>query len=199
MLNNISANLLNWMNPITSQFLNDHFLIYVESLTKLACEQFIICMSRSFEKLMEKSDPKSFKGIATSTKNVKDKKDHGFIYKEHHDLKSFLALKDVTKNTPVYRGQWILPDKRLCVIGPCKALAKKCSPNIIRELEGILCKESEETLYILSSMNGFTGYAIKRYIASPFPIMLITVTDNGRKLGNISWNKAAEEYLKGFK
>ncbi|CAG8791134.1 10536_t:CDS:1, partial [Cetraspora pellucida] len=108
--------------------------------------------------------------IATSTKNVKDKKDHDYIYKEHHDLKSFLALKDVNKNTPVYRGnlyeyqtiaclkttlgivtrrvgktndggidfrgQWILPDKRLCVIGQCKALAKKCSPNIIRELEG---------------------------------------------------------------
>ncbi|CAG8792819.1 8421_t:CDS:2, partial [Cetraspora pellucida] len=112
--------------------------------------------------------------IATSTKNVKDKKDKDYIYKEHHDLKSFLALKDVNKNTPVYhdfRGQWILPDKRLCVIGQYKALAKKCSPNIIRELESVLVRKLKE------------HYAFYH---------------NGRKLGSISWNKAAEEYLKGF-
>ncbi|CAG8768005.1 5637_t:CDS:1, partial [Racocetra fulgida] len=177
-------------------------------------------------------DPMSVKRITTIINNVKDEKDQDLIYKGHHDLKSFLALKDVNKNTPVYRGtlyeyqtiaclkttlgivtrrvgkandggidfrgQWILPDKRLYIVGQCKALAKKCSPNIIRELEGVVCQETEGTLCILSSMNGFTEGAIKRYIASPFPIMLITVTDHGRKFGSISWNKKAEEYLKGF-
>ncbi|CAG8464172.1 25836_t:CDS:2 [Dentiscutata erythropus] len=97
-----------------------------------------------------------------------------------------------------FRGQWILPDKKLYVVGQCKALAKKCPPNIIRELEGVLCQETEGTLCILSSMNGFTKSAIKRYIASPFPIMLIAVTDHGKKYSCILWNKTAEKYLNEF-
>ncbi|CAG8481198.1 hypothetical protein C2G38_2108633 [Gigaspora rosea] len=177
-------------------------------------------------------EPIIVKRIATDTKNVKSEKDQDFIYDGHHDLKSFLALKEVNKNSSLYRGtlyeyqtitclektlgivtrrvgkandggidfrgKWILPNKKLYVVGQCKALSTKCPPNIIRELEGVLCQETEGTLCILSSMNGFTKSTIKRYIASPFPIMLITVTDHGRKCSCILWNKTAEKYLNGF-
>ncbi|KAF0395837.1 hypothetical protein F8M41_010205 [Gigaspora margarita] len=40
-LDNISADQLNWTNPIASQVLNDHSP-YVKSLTGLACEQFMV-------------------------------------------------------------------------------------------------------------------------------------------------------------
>ncbi|CAG8531112.1 1289_t:CDS:2 [Diversispora eburnea] len=147
----------------------------------------------------------------------------------HHNLETFLAIKDIDKNTTLYRGtlyeyetidclqklfgivtrrvgkandagidfrgRWNLPNKRLMIIGQCKSFNIKCSSNVVRDLEGTLCRESKETIGILSSFGGFTEAAIKRYYGSPWPMMLVTVIDGGKICEKFLWNKTAEAYL----
>ncbi|CAG8551282.1 16268_t:CDS:1 [Acaulospora morrowiae] len=167
-----------------------------------------------------------------SRENINQPKQKILLLPKHHNLETFLTIKEVNTSTTVYRGtlyeyetiaclqksfgivtrrvgkagddgidfrgRWKLPGKKLMVIGQCKSLCNKCPPSAVRDLEGALCRETQETIGILSSLSGFTKGAIKRYNGSSFPLILMTVIENGTDCKTFSWNKAAEIYLDGF-
>ncbi|XP_019856113.1 PREDICTED: uncharacterized protein C824.03c, mitochondrial-like [Amphimedon queenslandica] len=56
-----------------------------------------------------------------------------------------------------FRGQWILPDNKLSVIGQCKNQEPKASPSQVRELEAIVNEFSSGSLItgVLVSQSGF--------------------------------------------
>ncbi|RIA83228.1 hypothetical protein C1645_669574, partial [Glomus cerebriforme] len=98
-----------------------------------------------------------------------------------------------------FRGRWILPNyQQLNLVGQCKNSSNKCPPSSVRELEGVLGFESEDTLGILSSKSGFSKYAIKRFVASPRPLILISVIQNGNICERFTWNKSCEKLLDGL-
>jgi hypothetical protein len=95
-----------------------------------------------------------------------------------------------------FRAKWKLPnDKKLNLVGQCKNISKKCSPNSIRELEGVLGMEAEDTLGILSSKSGFSKQSIRRFIASPCPLILVCVVHNGKRCKSFIWNDACKSIL----
>jgi len=94
-----------------------------------------------------------------------------------------------------FRGYWLLPDKKIYLVGQCKSGSSRCKPNVVREFEGVLSRESAGTLGILSVRNGFTKGAIRHYTASPWPMAMISVTDEGNRCEVFMWNITAEKLL----
>ncbi|CAG8630500.1 1582_t:CDS:2, partial [Paraglomus occultum] len=94
-----------------------------------------------------------------------------------------------------FRGYWLLPDKKIFLVGQCKSGSHRCKPNVVREFEGVLSRESAGTLGILSVRNGFAQGAIRQYTASPWPMAMVSVTDEGNRCEVFMWNIAAEKLL----
>ncbi|CAG8450062.1 14011_t:CDS:2 [Funneliformis caledonium] len=95
-----------------------------------------------------------------------------------------------------FRGRWTLPNnQKLNIIGQCKNNSVKCSPISVRELEGVLCTETKNTLGILSSKSGFGKAAISRFNSSPYPLILVCVLNDGKNCEIFTWNKTCEKIL----
>ncbi|CAI2168973.1 19329_t:CDS:2 [Funneliformis geosporum] len=98
-----------------------------------------------------------------------------------------------------FRGRWTLPNnQKLNIIGQCKNNSSKCSPISVRELEGVLCTETKDTLGILSSKSSFSKAAITRFYASPYPLILVCVLNDGQNCETFTWNKTCEKILDSF-
>ncbi|CAG8468211.1 9423_t:CDS:2 [Ambispora gerdemannii] len=98
-----------------------------------------------------------------------------------------------------FRGRWTLPDKTIFLIGQCKKFQVKSSPRHVRELEGSLSHESPQTLGIISSGGGFTSKAKLQFTASPWPLILMMVGEEGESCDMFLMNHAAENLMDGFK
>lgn len=53
-----------------------------------------------------------------------------------------------------FRGKWRLKDLCVPVVGQCRKYKKRLGPRHVREMEGVLGRESEDTLGILVSSQG---------------------------------------------
>jgi hypothetical protein len=98
-----------------------------------------------------------------------------------------------------FRGGWKLPnEKKLNLVGQCKNISSKCPPSSVRELEGVLGLETENTLGILSSKSGFSRQAISRFKASPRPLIVVSVVNDGEMCKSFMWNTSCEKLLDGL-
>lgn len=107
------------------------------------------------------------------------------------------------------RGDWRLPSSQMAIVVQCKASKKKCGPEYIRQLGGVVVSEERElkmpTLGILSSQVGFTALAIRQASAaaasssttSGIPLALCTIQDENT-ISGIVLNHAAENLLSGL-
>ncbi|CAG8490782.1 1244_t:CDS:1 [Ambispora leptoticha] len=98
-----------------------------------------------------------------------------------------------------FRGRWTLPDKTIFLIGQCKKVMGKCAPRHVRELEGSLSHESAQTLGIMSSNGGFTPQAKLQFTMSPWPLVLMMVSQEGESCDMFLMNQTAEDLMDGFK
>ncbi|GJQ13746.1 hypothetical protein GpartN1_g5537.t1 [Galdieria partita] len=74
-----------------------------------------------------------------------------------------------------FRGTWN-PNNSLNpipVVGQCKALSEKVGVQVIRELEGTLCREEPGCLGVLVSEKGFSLVSRRSCYSSKFPIILV--------------------------
>ncbi|VDC07349.1 unnamed protein product [Peniophora sp. CBMAI 1063] len=100
-------------------------------------------------------------------------------------------------------GWWWLPHahisdtqtrRRIRVLAQCKAEFKKMGPAYLRELEGVALRqraESDRTLVAaLISQSAFTKACLLAAQASPVPLMLLHLPEEGGGLGTAIWNSA---------
>ncbi|KZV76658.1 hypothetical protein PENSPDRAFT_673310 [Peniophora sp. CONT] len=106
-------------------------------------------------------------------------------------------------------GWWWLPHahahasdtqgrRRLRVLAQCKAESKKMGPAYLRELEGVALRQhaasdphADRTLVAaLISQSAFTKACLLAAQASPVPLMLLHLPEDGDGLGTAIWNAA---------
>lgn len=77
------------------------------------------------------------------------------------------------------KGYWNIPDSdRRRVIGQCKFVNKKCPPNYIRELEGVLSRDEPNTIGIFVCNQGYSSDARDCAINSQYPLILATILED---------------------
>ena len=87
------------------------------------------------------------------------------------------------------------PRRRLRVLAQCKAESKKMGPAYLRELEGVALRhqhaQPDRTLIAaLISQSAFTKACLVAAQASPVPLMLLHLPEEGEGLGTAIWNAA---------
>jgi hypothetical protein len=97
-----------------------------------------------------------------------------------------------------FRGTW-KPSKAIepvPVVGQCKALSGKVGVHVIREMEGILCREEPGTFGVVVSEKGFSLISRKGCKSSKFPLLLVGFDPSlGGKLSEFWYNDLVQQLV----
>ncbi|GBC07096.1 hypothetical protein RclHR1_07240007 [Rhizophagus clarus] len=195
---------------VGNKFCSRNFILSVKNNQQKCYQPGFFKRQQKFLLKEPKAQKKEHKDLE-SFLSIKDQNLESYVYKG--TLYEYETMSCLQKNFGItskrvggandsgidFRGRWKLPNGQLLnLVGQCKNKSSKCPPCSVRELEGVLGVESENTLGILSSKSGFSQKAIVRFKTSPYPLIIVSVINDGESYKSFMWNKSCEKFLNGF-